>query len=80
MGRLPRRSGHEFIKILAQFGFKRVRQKGSHVVFIKETKQGKVGCVVPLHWRQEPCWQYSDKRKSAGMNFSKNLTNNSLFN
>jgi len=49
MVKLPRLSGHEFIKILAQFGFKKVRQKGSHVMLIKETKQGKVGCVVPLH-------------------------------
>ena len=49
MVKLPRLSGHELIKILAQFDFKRVRQKGSHVMLIKETKQGKVGCVVPLH-------------------------------
>ena len=49
MVKLPRLSGHELIKILAQFDFKRIRQKGSHVMLIKETKQGKVGCVVPLH-------------------------------
>lgn len=49
MVKIPRLSGHEFIKILTRFGFKRVRQKGSHVMLIKETKQGKVGCVVPLH-------------------------------
>jgi len=49
MVKLPRLSGHELIKILAQIGFKKVRQKGSHVMLIKETTQGKVGCVVPLH-------------------------------
>ncbi len=49
MVKLPRLSGHELIKILAQFGFKKIRQKGSHVMLIKETKQGKIGCVVPLH-------------------------------
>lgn len=49
MVKLPRLSGHELIKILAQFGFKKIRQKGSHVILIKETKQGKIGCVVPLH-------------------------------
>ena len=49
MAKLPRLSGHELIKILAQFGFKKIRQKGSHVMLIKETKQGKIGCVVPLH-------------------------------
>ncbi|MBN1859996.1 MAG: type II toxin-antitoxin system HicA family toxin [Candidatus Thermoplasmatota archaeon] len=49
MVKLPRLSGRELIKILVLFGFKKVRQKGSHVMLIKETKQGKVGCVVPLH-------------------------------
>jgi predicted RNA binding protein YcfA (HicA-like mRNA interferase family) len=49
MVKLPRLPGHELIKILAQFGFKRIRQKGSHVMLIKETRQGKIGCVVPLH-------------------------------
>jgi predicted RNA binding protein YcfA (HicA-like mRNA interferase family) len=49
MVKLPRLSGHELIKILAQFGFKKIRQKGSHVMLIKKTKQVKIGCVVPLH-------------------------------
>ena len=49
MVKLPRLSGHELIKILAQFGFKKIRQKSSHMMLIKETKQGKIGCVVPLH-------------------------------
>ena len=49
MVKLPRLSGHELIKILIQFGFKKIRQKGSHVILIKKTKQGKIGCVVPLH-------------------------------
>jgi predicted RNA binding protein YcfA (HicA-like mRNA interferase family) len=49
MAKLPRLSGHNLIKILAKFGFFKVRQKGSHVMLIKETKQGKIGCVIPLH-------------------------------
>lgn len=49
MVKLPRLSGHELIKILVQFGFKKSRQKGSHVILIKKTEQGKIGCVVPLH-------------------------------
>jgi predicted RNA binding protein YcfA (HicA-like mRNA interferase family) len=49
MVKLPRLSGHELVKILAQFGFKKIRQKGSHVLLIKDTRQGKIGCVVPLH-------------------------------
>jgi predicted RNA binding protein YcfA (HicA-like mRNA interferase family) len=47
--KLPRLSRHELVKILAQFGFKKIRQKGSHVLLIKDTRQGKIGCVVPLH-------------------------------
>ena len=49
MANLPRLSGHELIKILTKFGFFKVRQKGSHVMLIKKTKLGKIGCVVPLH-------------------------------
>lgn len=49
MVKLPRLSGHELIKILAQFGFKKIRQKGNHVMLIKEMKKGKIGCIIPLH-------------------------------
>jgi len=49
MPKLPRLSGHELVKILYKLGFIKKRQKGSHVVLIKETAEGKVGCVVPLH-------------------------------
>ncbi len=49
MKRLPRLSGHEIIKFLSKSGFHKTRQKGSHVMLVKETKQGKVGCVIPLH-------------------------------
>jgi predicted RNA binding protein YcfA (HicA-like mRNA interferase family) len=38
------------VKILCnKFGFKVVRQKGSHLVLRKETPQGAVGTVVPNH-------------------------------
>ena len=49
MPKLPRLSGYETIKILVKLGFIKKRQKGSHVLLVKETKDGKVGCVVPLH-------------------------------
>jgi predicted RNA binding protein YcfA (HicA-like mRNA interferase family) len=42
-------SGEEAIRALERLGFARVRQRGSHVVLRKETPQGSVGCVVPLH-------------------------------
>jgi predicted RNA binding protein YcfA (HicA-like mRNA interferase family) len=30
-------------------GFEKVRQRGSYVVRKKQTDEGEVGCVVPLH-------------------------------
>jgi predicted RNA binding protein YcfA (HicA-like mRNA interferase family) len=34
---------------LERLGFEQVRQTGSHVVMKKETEEGEVGCVVPVH-------------------------------
>ncbi len=42
-------SGHELIKLLSKLGFVAKRQKGSHVILIKDTVNGKLGCTVPLH-------------------------------
>ena len=50
MSLLKKISGKECVKILCnRFGFKVVRQKGSHIVLRKETSQGVVGTVVPNH-------------------------------
>jgi predicted RNA binding protein YcfA (HicA-like mRNA interferase family) len=49
MHKLKRLSGEETVKRLEKLGFKRVRQRGSHVVLKKETSEGDIGCVVPLH-------------------------------
>ncbi|MEW6527745.1 MAG: type II toxin-antitoxin system HicA family toxin [Spirochaetota bacterium] len=49
MHKLKRISGEETIKRLERFGFQRVRQRGSHVVLKKQTLEGEIGCVVPLH-------------------------------
>ena len=49
MPKLPRLSGHELIKLLTLFGFQKKRQKGSHVLLIKQEKNHTIGCVVPLH-------------------------------
>ncbi|MBS3134276.1 type II toxin-antitoxin system HicA family toxin [Candidatus Woesearchaeota archaeon] len=49
MEKLPRISGKELIKILSKQGFKLIRQKGSHVIMIKETSERKITTVVPLH-------------------------------
>jgi predicted RNA binding protein YcfA (HicA-like mRNA interferase family) len=34
---------------LEQLGFVQVRQRGSHVVLKRQTPEGEIGCVVPLH-------------------------------
>jgi len=47
--RLPRVSGEEAIRSLEHLGFVRIRQRSSHVLFKRQTKDGAVGCVVPLH-------------------------------
>jgi predicted RNA binding protein YcfA (HicA-like mRNA interferase family) len=49
MPKLHRVSGQEAIRALGQLGFEQVRQRGSHVVLKKQTPEGAVGCVVPLH-------------------------------
>jgi len=49
MSKIQKLSGHELIKFLSKMGFKPIRQKGSHVILIKETERGKIGCTVPLH-------------------------------
>ncbi len=49
MPKLPRVSGDEAIDVLQRLGFRRVRQRGSHVVLRKDTPEGPVGCAVPLH-------------------------------
>ncbi len=49
MPELRRVSGAETIRALERLGFTRVRQRGSHVILKKETPDGEIGCVVPLH-------------------------------
>jgi len=49
MPKLRRVSGQEAIRALERLGFVQVRQRGSHVVLKRQTPEGEVGCVVPLH-------------------------------
>ena len=50
MPKLKKISGKDCLKILCnKFGFSIVRQKGSHIILVKETSEGKVGTVVPNH-------------------------------
>lgn len=49
MPKLARISGGETIRKLEKLGFKIARQRGSHVILKKQTPDGEIGCVVPLH-------------------------------
>jgi predicted RNA binding protein YcfA (HicA-like mRNA interferase family) len=49
MRELRKVSGEEAVRSLQRLGFERIRQRGSHVVLKKQTKEGTFGCVVPLH-------------------------------
>ena len=49
MQKLPRISGKELIKILVKTGFLVARQKGSHIILVKQTENGKKAVVVPSH-------------------------------
>lgn len=49
MAKLPRLSGNEVKRALSKAGFVEVRQRGSHVFMAKETIQGKITTVVPMH-------------------------------
>jgi len=49
MPELRKMSGEELIDRLERLGFRRVRQRGSHVILKRNTPSGDIGCVVPLH-------------------------------
>ena len=49
MPRMPSISSKEAIRSIERLGFEQIRQTGSHVVMKKETEEGEIGCVVPLH-------------------------------
>jgi len=49
MPKLRRVSGQEAIRALERLGFVQARQRGSHIVLKRQTHEGEVGCVIPLH-------------------------------
>jgi predicted RNA binding protein YcfA (HicA-like mRNA interferase family) len=49
MPRLPVLSGREVIKALKKVGFEEKRQKGSHIILVKELPDCKKAVVVPNH-------------------------------
>ncbi|MGB6371802.1 MAG: type II toxin-antitoxin system HicA family toxin [Atribacterota bacterium] len=48
MSKLKRMSGKEAVSILKKFGFREIRQKGSHIILKRTTSEGEIGCVIPL--------------------------------
>jgi predicted RNA binding protein YcfA (HicA-like mRNA interferase family) len=49
MPRLPVLSGREVIKALREIGFEERRQRGSHIILVKESDGVKKAVVVPNH-------------------------------
>lgn len=49
MARLPVLSGKDVVKILSKIGYQNVRVRGSHIVMIKQTENGKKTIPVPNH-------------------------------
>ena len=47
--KLPILSGRDVIKALSKQGFAVARQKGSHIILVKESEDSKKGVVVPNH-------------------------------
>lgn len=54
MGKLPILSGREVIKILKKIGYEPTRQRGSHIILVKETSESKRALVVPDHKEVDP--------------------------
>jgi predicted RNA binding protein YcfA (HicA-like mRNA interferase family) len=47
--KLPKVSGRDVIRALGRLGFEQIRQRGSHGTLRRETAEGVVGFLVPLH-------------------------------
>jgi len=49
LGKLHAQSGHAVCEVLERFGFRRVRQRGSHIVMQRTGEFGTVTVPVPAH-------------------------------
>lgn len=49
MARLPVLSGRDVVKVLRKAGWTPARQKGSHVILVKQAMDAKSAVVVPDH-------------------------------
>ncbi len=49
MAKLPILSGKDIVKILFKLGYEHIRTRGSHIIMIKQTENGKKTIPVPNH-------------------------------
>jgi len=49
MAKLPILSGRDIAKILSKKGYQHIRTRGSHMIMVKQTDQGKKTIPVPNH-------------------------------
>ncbi|MCX5814293.1 MAG: type II toxin-antitoxin system HicA family toxin [Proteobacteria bacterium] len=49
MSKLPQVSGHEICKVLEKEGYVFKRQTGSHSIYQKQSEEGTVTILVPVH-------------------------------
>lgn len=49
MPELRKVSGREAVRALERLGFRRLLQRGSHTILVRQTAQERTGCVVPMH-------------------------------
>jgi predicted RNA binding protein YcfA (HicA-like mRNA interferase family) len=49
MTKLPILSGKDVFKILSRIGYEHIRTRGSHMIMIKQTENGKKTIPVPNH-------------------------------
>ena len=49
MAKLPILSGKDLIKVLSKLGYQHIRTRGSHMIMIKQTDNGKKTIPIPNH-------------------------------
>ena len=66
MPKVPIVSGEEAVRAPKRLGFTFDRQRGSHAILKKQTPDGEIGCVIPMH-RQIAAGTLRSALKMAGI-------------
>jgi len=74
MPKPPRVSVKDTIRALERLGFLQIRQQGSHIILKKQTPNGEIGCVVPLH-RELALGTLKSILKQAGIDLNEFIKN-----